>query len=75
MSVKVRNPHRISYMNHMYFNPLNATLNPICHLLALLGAHHILHISRIRVKEHYSCGWRRSIALSLFLYKMYEFRW
>jgi len=33
------------------FNPLNAELNPICHLLALLGAHHILHVSRIRVKE------------------------
>jgi len=33
------------------FNPLNAELNPICHLLALLGAHHILHFSRIRVKE------------------------
>jgi len=26
-------------------NPLNAELNPICHLLALLGAHHILHVS------------------------------
>ena len=32
------------------FNPLNAELNTICHLLALLGAHHILHISGIRVK-------------------------
>jgi hypothetical protein len=31
-------------------NPFNAELNPICHLLALLGAHHILHVSRIRVK-------------------------
>jgi hypothetical protein len=31
-------------------NPLNPELNPICHLLALLGAHHILHVSRIRVK-------------------------
>ena len=31
------------------FNPLNAELYPIWHLLALLGAHHILHISRIRV--------------------------
>ena len=31
-------------------NPLNAELNPICHLLALLGAYHILHVSRIRVK-------------------------
>jgi hypothetical protein len=26
-----------------------AELNPICQLLALLGAHHILHVSRIRV--------------------------
>ena len=30
-------------------NPLNAELNHICHLLALLGAHRILHVSRIRV--------------------------
>jgi hypothetical protein len=36
---------------HVVLNPLNAKLNPICHLLALLGAHHILHISRIRVNE------------------------
>ena len=34
-----------------YVNPLNAELNPICHLLALLGVHHILHVSRIRVKS------------------------
>ena len=33
----------------MTINPLNAELNPICHLLALLGAHFILHVSRIRV--------------------------
>jgi len=33
----------------IYFNPLNAELNPICHLLALLGAHHILHVSRLKV--------------------------
>jgi hypothetical protein len=31
------------------FNPLNVELNFISHLLALLGAHHILHVSRIRV--------------------------
>jgi hypothetical protein len=31
-------------------NTLNAELNPICHLLVLLGAHSILHVSRIRVK-------------------------
>jgi len=33
------------------FNPLNAELNPICYLPALLGAHHFLHVSRIRVKS------------------------
>jgi hypothetical protein len=32
-------------------NTLNAELNSICHLLALLGAHPILHVSRISVKE------------------------
>ena len=31
-------------------NSLNPELNPICYLLALLGAHHFLHVSRIRVK-------------------------
>jgi len=37
-------------MDKLGINPLNAEINPICHLLALLGAHHIFHISRIRVK-------------------------
>ena len=32
-------------------NPLNAELNPIRHLLALVGARHIVHVSRVRVKE------------------------
>jgi hypothetical protein len=36
---KIKNP----------INPLNAKLNPICHLLALLGAHPIRHVSRIGV--------------------------
>ena len=36
-------------INQVIFNPLNAKLNPICHLLTLLRAHHILHVSRIRV--------------------------
>ena len=39
-------------------NPSNAELKPICHLLALLGAHHILRVSRIRVKQ--SCPNRTS---------------
>ena len=30
---------------------ITINLNTICHLLALLGAHHILHVSRIRVKR------------------------
>jgi len=35
---------------HMLFNSLNAELNPICYLLALL-AHQFLRVSRIRVKS------------------------
>jgi len=35
------------------FNTLNAELNPICHLPALLGTHHILNVSRIRVTFEY----------------------
>ena len=32
-------------------SPLNAELNPIRHLLALVGARHIVHVSRIRVNN------------------------
>ena len=35
---------------HKHINPLNPELNHICYLLALLGVHHFLHVSRIRVK-------------------------
>ena len=41
-------------------NPSNVELNPICHLLALLGTHHILHVSRIRAnkqrRKHFNFG-------------------
>ena len=42
-------------MHHIWtfvtvINPLNAELNAICQLLALVGAHHILHVSRVRLK-------------------------
>ena len=37
-------------MGERGINPLNPDLNPICYLLALLRAHHFLHVSRIRVK-------------------------
>jgi hypothetical protein len=48
---------RIAWKNNikMDLNPLNAELNPICHLLVLLRAHPILYISRIRVKVR---GWK-----------------
>jgi hypothetical protein len=39
--------HKGNFRN--FINLLNAQLNPICHLLVLLGAHHILHVSRIGV--------------------------
>jgi len=40
----------ICTQNEIFLNPLNPELNPICCLLALLGAHHFLHVNRIRVK-------------------------
>jgi len=39
-----------THSEYVIFNPLKPELNPICYLLALLGAHHFLHVSRIRVK-------------------------
>ena len=37
----------------MGINLLNAELMRICHLLELLGAHHILHVSGVRVKGYF----------------------
>jgi hypothetical protein len=42
---------RLFLPDYFEFINLNAELNPICHLLALLGAHPILHVSRIRVSH------------------------
>jgi hypothetical protein len=44
----VKNYHKLQVTS--YINPLNAELDPIRHLLALVGARHIVHVSRIRVK-------------------------
>jgi len=33
------------------FNPLHAELHAVCHLLALLGTHHIFKVSGLRVKH------------------------
>jgi len=38
-------------MSAAFINTLNVELNPICHLLALLEAHHFLHVSKIRVNH------------------------
>jgi hypothetical protein len=43
-------PRIIIYLVARCINPLKSDLNPICHLLALVGAHPIFHVSRIRVK-------------------------
>ena len=39
--------HRIYHIN-----PLNAELNPTRHLLALAGALHFVHVSRLRVQMY-----------------------
>ena len=44
-------PFLAAFNEAAYLNPLKPELNPICYLLALLGAHHFLHVSRIRVKS------------------------
>jgi hypothetical protein len=51
-AICMRDKGRNATDKHLTFNPLNAELNPICHLLALLGAHHIPHVSRIRVNTN-----------------------
>jgi hypothetical protein len=43
--------HTKNPVAHDVINPLNTELNPICQFLALLGAHPILHVSRIRVNS------------------------
>jgi hypothetical protein len=57
-------------------NILNAKLNPICHLLALLRARHILHVSRIKfntvrlpadfVSSSPLAGWSHTFELNIF---------
>jgi len=51
--MNVFNTSTAQQTNYRYesLNPLNAELNPICHLLALLEAHHIFHVSGLRVND------------------------
>jgi len=48
-------------------SPLNAELNPICHLLALLGAHPILHVNRIRVNMVYHYCYYSTVTMMLIM--------
>ena len=50
-------------------NTLNSALNPTCHLLTLLGAHHILHVSRIRVRAQST---KKSKLHAIFLFCWWE---
>jgi hypothetical protein len=47
----VRGVGQISPLQSVHVNPLKAELIPICHLLPLLGARHILHVSGLRIKD------------------------
>jgi hypothetical protein len=49
----VMSTNRTRQANLIFINPLNAELNPICHLLALLGDATIVVVSRLRVKGSY----------------------
>jgi hypothetical protein len=54
LKIRQQNCENLKYIFHSRIhavNPLNADLNPICHLLALLGAHPIFYVSRIRVNS------------------------
>jgi len=54
-------------------NPLNAELNPICHLLALLGAHLTLHVSRIRVKNRFYDAVNSNVCILIRIYPTYTY--
>jgi len=54
-------------------DPLNAELNLTCHLLALFGAHHILHVSRIRVKFTYAPLQVANFIINTVLFKLINF--
>ena len=60
-----------NYSDNM-LNPLNSELNPIRHLLALGGADHILHVSRVRVNK--PINWDgRYLALLIFALRFFRF--
>jgi hypothetical protein len=52
-TLKYRKIQQADTLLKLLFSPLNAELNPICHLLALLGSATIVVVSRLRV--NYNC--------------------
>jgi len=59
-------------------NPLYAELNPNCHFLALLGAHHILHVSGVRVNLRHSGMFSLKIKTRIFralAILLFHFHW
>jgi len=48
---------RDTHSEYAILNTLKTELNPVCHLLALLGTHPILHVSRIRVNPFQRQQW------------------
>jgi len=58
-------------VNPIAVNPLNAELNPICYLLALL-AYHFLHVSRKRVK---SLTLKASNVIYIYIYIWSAYSW
>jgi hypothetical protein len=63
----------VSRSNVLLLNPLNAKLNPICHLLALLGVHHILHVSGLRVNSTFPLDLQSVSFFNVFPTKLYVF--
>jgi hypothetical protein len=61
---------------HNCINNLNAKLNPNCHLLALWGALHILHASRIRVKmgDHENSKFQTTSFTNLRVYSVFGYK-
>jgi hypothetical protein len=47
--------YNLTFLAVQIINPLNAELNPIRHLLALVVDHHFVHVSRVMVKAYLLC--------------------
>jgi len=63
----------VNLLEPLLLNPLNAEFYLICHLLALLGAHLILHVSRIRVNYYTSPKVKSSFNQKVFFLQMVLF--